>query len=141
MFLSCATIPKTERISIPQVYTPPYYIDLANTTPEHIIRVTPPVIYEKWWGEILKCAKASSDIKRLYPNLKWNWVLADGFFVNGEGLYDGMIKAWSGEVWVAGQKIFDKKIVQHEMLHYIMWHQGKPNLDHPEPFNKCKVAV
>lgn len=102
---------------------------------------TPP-IYNSWWNEISKCAgyKPNSE---LFKRLEF-WGVNDqqlGFTIDVDTSQklDGLSVLWENRIYLSFNKIGLKQLVQHEMLHFLLWYNDGYSSGHPPIFEKCKV--
>ena len=100
---------------------------------------SPPSVYFKWWKEVRVCTNTKDVPEKRFYDLKWAHVRADGFLASGRGPYIGYTYAWLNEIWIIDDRVLDKQVVKHEMLHFLLWNQGKVAADHPPIFFKCNL--
>jgi hypothetical protein len=101
----------------------------------------PPHIYERWWIEISRCTglpitKASREA------VKFKYVMADGImFPNVPMVFVGYAALWENVIYVTFDNVSNVKVVKHEMIHMLMWHNGLGAGHPPKFFKRCKVDV
>lgn len=109
--------------------------------------VSPPDVYAKWWTEISQCTGlpiADSTKARI----KYYWVSSAPFVIENTKTVTGdwyQFLAWSdimeGRLYLTWNAVTDEHIVKHEMIHFLMFNNGKLGGHPPEYFNKCHVET
>jgi hypothetical protein len=99
----------------------------------------PPEIYAKWWQEIMQCTGLHIN-KKHRESVRWMYVRADGFVINGIPIvYDGYSFVRDNQLMVVFFGVTNEKLVKHEMIHFLMYHNAL-KAGHPDNlFVKCKV--
>lgn len=99
-----------------------------------------PMIYKKWWKETVTCAGVSDVPDSYLDMITWIYVAADGFTANeSDGPFGALSYPPLNVIWISAPYILHDKTVKHEMLHYILWHNGRLSSKHPLEFNKCNL--
>jgi hypothetical protein len=80
----------------------------------------PPAVYDLWWKEVQHCAGIKGT---LYA---WSWIAVpgDGFMVRGAGPFPGYTAVEQSNFLVLEKYIYNKLLIQHEMLHALLWMKG-----------------
>jgi hypothetical protein len=85
------------------------------------LEYVPPVSYYRWWSEILSCAEDVLGRSLPYKTFEQlRWVAADSIKTRKEGVKVSGLWA-SGTIYVDKSLFHFKSLIQHEMLHHIMW--------------------
>lgn len=91
----------------------------------------PPDIYREWWSEITCCSGLRGDFNRI------RWYVAPSDQPDRFDCPDGPCGGWwvsDHRIYLAPGLVYDKWIVQHEMLHDLIGVGG-----HPPVFERCGV--
>jgi hypothetical protein len=126
----------TGKDSIQVVFLPPFPI---------VTKIIPPMIYDKWWKEIMQCSGLTVP-NSLTQNVEFFSVLGKyGFMIEGldysNGFFGGYTMAWKQQIYLAVDEVLDKKVVKHEMLHFLLYNYGNSE-NHPALYfkQKCKLS-
>jgi hypothetical protein len=107
----------------------------------HIGQFETPEVYESWWQEIMACTNLHVT-KHTRDKVKWMYVSYPFRLKGSEDipeLYIGYTMSFKNQIWVVFDGISNSRLVKHEMLHFLMYHNGLTP-GHPEAlFNKCNV--
>lgn len=127
------------RVTAQQVATPAQVNLTIDLDP--VSEFPPLVIYAKWWAELRTCAELDVPVA-LPSHLRFFVVLsANGYTLNGgDRRYAATtLPAW-GRIYIAATAVTEKKVIQHEFLHYMLFQVAQsPAHDHPL-FAKCGVG-
>lgn len=101
----------------------------------------PPAVYGKWWADIEACSGLGIT-KGAMDSIQFMYVAAPAFRFTDTpaGVYFiGYSDVWDGKLYLALEHTADRKIVEHEMLHFLMWENGV-DFGHPSSlFVRCGV--
>jgi hypothetical protein len=101
----------------------PGYSSLVLDYPE-------PAEYEVWWHEIAACERLP--LPPIHFQVQYFAVAAREFWPMTEGGWAiGYAHVWGNQLYLAFPYLDDKAIVEHEMLHFLMYWQGEEP-GHPE---------
>jgi len=137
----------TERDSIRQTTI------LVLPNPLLVHRVDPPLIYKKWWKEVEKCSHLYVPyIQR--QKVQWYSINADGFVFKDDSteMIDSghMFLAYTlseiDVIFIAdrggtGHGIDNEDTVKHEMIHYLMYHNGLQPGHPKEIYDRCHILI
>jgi hypothetical protein len=86
-----------------------------------------PAIYDQWWEEVMACSKLSAP-KKDRDSMRFYWVYGDyGFTVEGgTDLYAGWSSIWTRQIFLNVDMLLDRRLVEHEMLHFLLWETATP---------------
>lgn len=109
---------------------------------KYIMEIERPEIYHRWWKEIQKCTKLTAT-DETFKKTKFVMIRTlTGFVINGKpdnNLFIGYTIPWSNEILLAEPFTSSEKVVKHEMVHLLLWHNGKPAGHDINYFDKCKI--
>lgn len=109
-------------------------IDTVTVRPFHT-----PEIYARWWKEIMKCTGLYINTEHR-KSVRWIYVKADAFIFNGYYMpFDGYSLVRDNQLLIVWNGVTNEKLVKHEMIHFLMYHNGI-EAGHPDKyFVKCQV--
>lgn len=96
----------------------------------------PPAIYGEWFEQVQMC----SGLKGSLYGWTWTAVPGDGFLVQGHGPFPGYTAVEHSNFLVLRKYIMNEKLVQHEMLHALLWQNGR-GAGHPAEFDRCELQA
>jgi hypothetical protein len=96
----------------------------------------PPAEYAEWWAAVEKCSGLTASAEG------WSWIAVpgDGFLVKGRGPFPGYAAVEDHNFLVLRKYVFNESLVKHEMLHAVLWMNGRGD-GHPEEFNTCGLQA
>lgn len=104
-----------------------------------------PDIYEKWWQELQECEQMSIS-RPAQDRIHYYYVMGEYFHMDYFHTYRdtsqiiGFANIWLDRLYVIKDGVTREGLVKHEMLHFLMWHNGW-QVGHPrELFDKCGVT-
>lgn len=95
-----------------------------------------PPEYTKWWAAVERCSGLTASMEG------WNWIAVpgDGFLVKGRGPFPGYAAVEDHNFLVLRKYIFNESLVKHEMLHAVLWMNGRGD-GHPVEFDLCGLQA
>lgn len=91
--------------------------------PDSIVAYSQPAIYATWWREIAECEGLES-FPDITPLVHFFEVKAPDFLVVGVGSVLGATFPLDGQIFIATPFLWDKRLVEHEMMHILLWLNG-----------------
>jgi hypothetical protein len=123
--------------SMDSVYT--YSAKVVDSLPL-VSEFKAPAIYAAWWAETAACLHLDPLPDAIVAQIRFMQVNAIEFRPRG-GSY-GLAASFASELqmYVAASAIGRKDVVTHEMVHFLLWGNGKADHDHPrEYFEACGI--
>jgi hypothetical protein len=102
---------------------------LAVSAPAY--RFNPPSWYKDVWNEVGECAGGHVRSIIRFSDVKWYWVDARTFTINGSGVAIGAESG--GSIFLSREMLNTRWVVKHEMIHARTGINGHPN----DPFSTC----
>jgi len=103
-----------------------------------------PLIYNKWWGEVEGCTGLYiPDTEK--NKIKFYYIRAEAFYFNidtTKTLFDGYTFPMYNKIYVIKGDMLSEKVIKHEMVHILMYHNGDDR-DHPPVYfnNACHTKT
>jgi len=118
----------------------PPVIDTISLQLRSMNPYNPPTIYSKWWIETQRCAKRYVS-RAQYNRVTWRYVMADAFVVregDPKARFVGITSPWHNTITVVLHHVLTERVIKHEMLHFVLYHNGIAGHD-SVAFTNCKV--
>lgn len=86
------------------------------TLPANAARLTPPLVYERWWAMVEECAGVTAQLEMV----EWYYVPNVNTVSDGQRMTVGYWSPSNNRIVLPGNEVFDGAVVRHEMLHAIL---------------------
>jgi hypothetical protein len=91
------------------------------------MKMKPPAVYKQWWRDVQRCSGLYST-DSVFTTLDFYVINSPAFTISGDpgdGTYAGWTNPWVGEIYVVFGAMLNKRVVQHEMIHELLYQNGK----------------